>query len=683
MARIADRLAATRRAIGRVPETALFTEAVVADVLPFCVLSVFGPGGVGKTTLLKRWAGICGERGLACISITARELEPTPEGFHAALRQAGFTGESAVRQVLLIDNYETIQPLESWLRGVFLPALSGEILVVLAGRKPVATSWRSDPDWQGLVRTLPLRNLSPEESREFLHQGGIPDELHDTLLSTTHGYPLALTIAKEIFEQRGAEAFSSSEPSPDLVQGLIERFLDDTPTPQHRAALEAAALIRVTTEPILARLLELPEDEVRPVFDWLCSLSLLESARPGIAPHSVARSALVADLRWRNPERWALLHRRARSYYGEQLARASEREQQRLLWDYVFLHRDNPVVSSAFSWQDAGAYADAPRPEEKELLRSWVEGFEGTEAAAQFDHWWNHPAQTTLVFRGGEGNAPLGFVLWLALDKVHPGDRLHDPLIAKALDFLERSAPLRPRETATFFRFWMAHDTYHGVSPIQSLVMVNTIQHYLTTPRLAYSFFPVRSPELWEPVFAYAEAKRCPAAEAEGWGVFTHDWRVQPPGEWLRVLGEKEEGRGGGVRPTPPEIYLVLSKPEFETAVRDALKSLDRPEALLTSSLLRSRVLLERTRGAVTPPKERAAVLQSLIRETAQGLQGHPKRERGYRALLHTYLRPLSTQEKAAELLDLPFSTYRRHLAEGIVLLTETLWLQEIGETLK
>ena len=134
---------------------------------------------------------------------------------------------------------------------------------------------------------------------------------------------------------------------------------------------------------------------------------------------------------------------------------------------------------------------------------------------------------------------------------------------------------------------------------------------------------------------------------------------------------------------SPQEKYPMLSKSEFEAALRDALKFLDRPEALLNNPLLHSRVVAESTRGGKTTAKERALVLMNLIRETASGLQGHPKRARGYRALLHTYLQPVATQEKAAELLDLPFSTYRRHLAEGIALLTETLWLQESGEMLK
>ena len=37
------------------------------------------------------------------------------------------------------------------------------------------------------------------------------------------------------------------------------------------------------------------------------------------------------------------------------------------------------------------------------------------------------------------------------------------------------------------------------------------------------------------------------------------------------------------------------------------------------------------------------------------------------------------TQEQAAELLDLPFSTYRRHLKAGLDQITDYLWGREIG----
>ena len=59
--------------------------------------------------------------------------------------------------------------------------------------------------------------------------------------------------------------------------------------------------------------------------------------------------------------------------------------------------------------------------------------------------------------------------------------------------------------------------------------------------------------------------------------------------------------------------------------------------------------------------------------------QESPRLVKFYRALYHTYLQPAATQEQAAEVLDLPFSTYRRHLRSGIEELTGRLWLREIG----
>jgi hypothetical protein len=72
-------------------------------------------------------------------------------------------------------------------------------------------------------------------------------------------------------------------------------------------------------------------------------------------------------------------------------------------------------------------------------------------------------------------------------------------------------------------------------------------------------------------------------------------------------------------------------------------------------------------------------VLQDLIADTAEQLKSSPKELKYHRAVYHTYLQPAPTQAKAAELLDLPIGTFRRHLKSGIERITEILWQLEVG----
>lgn len=123
---------------------------------------------------------------------------------------------------------------------------------------------------------------------------------------------------------------------------------------------------------------------------------------------------------------------------------------------------------------------------------------------------------------------------------------------------------------------------------------------------------------------------------------------------------------------------MVLSQPDFTTAVRDALRNFTRPDVLLSNPLLRSRVVVAKA-GVAVPLAERVVLLQELMTETAELLKGSPREAPLCRALLHTYFQPAPTQEQAAELLSVPFSTFRRHLNAGITRLSELLWQHEIG----
>lgn len=686
-----------RRFVGRKREIELFQSAlaklaagIAASELPFHVLHLFGPGGVGKTSLLSQFVRICNIQNVQTIHVDARNIEPTPDSFISTFRSLmSLDASDSPLQVLatqpelrvvLLDTYETLTPLDEWLREVFLPQLPENTLIVIAGRHAPSSAWRTDPGWQTLIHPLPLRNLSPEESQTYLTKRAVPAIQHRAVLDFTHGHPLALSLIADVFAQ-GQEICFQPESAPDVVKTLLQKFIQDVPTPAHRLALEACALIRLTTEALLAQMLSMPD--VHELFQWLRELSFIESGQLGLFPHDLAREVLIADLRWRNPDWYTELHRRARSYYTTRLQQTNGQEQHRVLFDYIFLHRDNPAVRPRFAWQqNSSLLTDTMQESDKTLLVRMVAEHEGEESVHLAVHWLALQPQNVLVFRDSQQQVA-GFVLMVALHQAKVEDLNADPGAIAAWRYLQNNAPLRKNEGATLFRFWMARDTYQAVSPMQSLIFINFVQHHRTTAGLAFTFFPCAEPDFWAAMFAYADLARLPEADFEvggrHYGIYGHDWRVVSPTVWQELLAQREIAASAqAIAPSQvSEPLLVLSHPDFVKAVQAVLRNFSRPHALHDNPLLRSRLVVEHV--AASGNTEGIAALQDLIKEAAESLQSSPRDQKLYRALYRTYLHPAPTQEQAAELLNLPFSTYRRHLKAGVIRVADILWQQEIG----
>lgn len=690
--RLGDRLVAARRRrfIGRAAELALFESALAADELPFFVLFVHGPGGLGKTTLLNQYARLAKDSQISSYSLDGRNLEPTPEAFSVGLNLAmgadplAFPADVLAgkpgRHVILVDTYELLAPLDGWLRDVFLPQVPEDVLFVVASRNPPAPAWRADPGWQPYLRVLQLRNLSPDEGRDYLVQRNVPEEDLQSVLSFTHSYPLALSLIADLYDQRPNYHFKPVE-APDVVKILLEQFLQRVPGPAHRSALEACALVRVTTESLLAAMVRLPD--ANELFEWLRGLSFIQTRPGGLFPHDLAREALVADLRWRNPEWYAELHRRARAFYTERLQQTQGPEQQLALFDFVYLHRDNPVVRPFFEWQASGrSVPDRLRDEDVPALLAMVTLHEGEASAQLAAHWLARQPDHVIVFRDAEGR-PAGFMTLVTMEETTTEDRALDPGMAVAWEYLRRQAPMRPGETACYFRFWMAADAYQTVSPVQSLIFINMVRHYFT-PGLVYTFYACADPDFWLPIFSYAELARLPQLDFEvggrRFGVYGHDWREMPPLPWLDLMGKREIAAAPEtVKPPPvPERLVVLSQEEFAAAIEDALRDYARPDVLRGNALIRSRIVTVRAQPDAGD-SARVTVLRALLKEAAEQMREAPKENKFYRAVYHTYIQPAATQEQAAELLDLPFSTYRRHLKTGITRVGEILWQEEVG----
>jgi hypothetical protein len=128
------------------------------------------------------------------------------------------------------------------------------------------------------------------------------------------------------------------------------------------------------------------------------------------------------------------------------------------------------------------------------------------------------------------------------------------------------------------------------------------------------------------------------------------------------------------LRPAARHDVLVLSQAAFTGAVRQALRDLHRPELLARNPLVRTRL----ARDYAGAEEADAAALDGLLRAAVDALRQHPRDDKLLRAVERTYLHPAPTQEAAAEVLRLPFSTYRRHLSQGVDRIVAWLWDHEI-----
>jgi hypothetical protein len=159
------------------------------------------------------------------------------------------------------------------------------------------------------------------------------------------------------------------------------------------------------------------------------------------------------------------------------------------------------------------------------------------------------------------------------------------------------------------------------------------------------------------------------------YGLFAHDFRQVPIDALIALWIERGLAQGFVSAATSHSpALLVLSQPDFTGAVRQALRDLHEPELLARNPLQRARLLCDR----VDRDRPDPTALAALLREAIATLRRHPRDGKRFLAVERTYLNPAPTQEIAAELLGLPFSTYRRHLTQGVERVIAWLWEREV-----
>src|SRR5215831_14481446 len=208
--------------VGRQAERAVLLELAERD-RPL-VVAVHGIAGIGKTALLAAFAEDARAHGAAVVGLDCGGIEPTERGFLAALDRAigalraappggtwpmATVAEAAAalsglgdRVVLVLDSYEQLLLLDTWLRQKLVPGLRDNTRLALAGREPPVAAWISD--FGDLLVMVPLANLAAADADALLRREGLSGADAARVTRWHCGWP----------PPRGAPARTSRSPTP-------------------------------------------------------------------------------------------------------------------------------------------------------------------------------------------------------------------------------------------------------------------------------------------------------------------------------------------------------------------------------------------------------------------------------------------------------------------------------------
>ncbi|HEY1726760.1 MAG TPA: winged helix-turn-helix domain-containing protein [Candidatus Baltobacteraceae bacterium] len=482
--------------VGRDDELARLERLTTAPIPS--ITFVTGIGGMGKSRLLDTFAEHRRSAGAAVVRIDGRLVEPTEAALlhklSLAVRRDIATLEDASERLgelgsvaLVLDDIDALRLLDTWLRLSFVTALPPNVHVVFGGRDPPLSAWLQMP-WRGAFQTLELAPLSDSDAVSLLTAAGIEAAQAARVNRIARGHPLALTLAA-ITLQRVDDPELEELAFHRIVGELARRHLTEIRDPITRRAVEAAALLRTVTAPLLGAML--PDVAPSDVYERLRSLPLMRLSRDGLQLHDSVRDAIAGELRSSDPKRYLNLRRASWGHLIRELRTAPSAELWRSTADLLYL-LENPVVREAFFPSGAQRFAVEPaRAVDEAAILAIAERHDGCDAAHLTAAWWHQGPQGFSVAREREG-AVAGYYILFEAASLSIAPTVDDPVLAQWSAHLAAN-PVAPGERVLFLRRWLSSTEGEAPSAVQAACWLDIKRAYMAhRPHLRRVYLTLR-----------------------------------------------------------------------------------------------------------------------------------------------------------------------------------------------
>ncbi|MEU5847844.1 BTAD domain-containing putative transcriptional regulator [Saccharopolyspora shandongensis] len=516
-----------RQFIGRGAERAVF-RAMLEGRERSGPLFVCGPAGIGKSTLLRKFADDARASGRQVWHLHDLDASERRE----RLEQVADELSTAVGPVLLLDSFEEFGDLEHWLRDDYLWKLRDAAIVVVAGRTGPSAGWLIDPAWSGTFTLRCLGALSDAESAALVEARGVARELRDSIVDFAVGSPLALSLAAEV----GRSLPVTGKPSRRdavryVVDNVIALLVGPAPTAAHRWALHVCAHARYTTEDLLRAVV--PGGQAEELFDWLRAQPFVETAAHGLDINGVLRESLEYQLRWRDPVGYEQMHRRIREYVMDGLLRdvRDPHASVAVMRTIAHLRRRGGVVPQYVSGagdEDLQASA-ATRADHGELI-AMARGNRGESAAASVRFWLERQPNAFHLLRDRRTKRLRAFMSRLLLTAPAADELAADPIVEAIWHDVRQRMELPAGAHVSVARHLFCPPGEAGPSFITDAFQARLMRGCLHEPGLAASYLVLSNGKFWRPLLEYLGHHEVETDHPHS--VFGHDWLAQPPGEW-------------------------------------------------------------------------------------------------------------------------------------------------------